>query len=360
MSDAKTKPLDELLQVPLTRLEEAGLPRPPSLTLEQYLERLMSEEVLSPKAVRRFLAVYQDVRYGSKEVPGERVAQACEALTVEAARLDDLDEAALGRLRANVTPAPAPAPALASRPTGPLIPLSPPPAETGEAMAAPSLPGRKAAEPVRPSLRGRLPSARWLALVASSVLVWSVAMLGVGYWQSPKIKALVKRLNPDKKPQAPQRATPRQMLDHLRKVAAAKPEDLRRWRRYASYAFHIEQYPDAIIGYHHIIARKPGDHESLNNLAWLYCTAKDPAARNRKRALALAERAYALDKAPHIADTLAEACFQNGHVQRAISLEEDALQRATRRKEFFRKQLEKFKRAREQPGKKPDVSKSVP
>ena len=88
MSDAKTKPLDELLQVPLTRLEEAGLPRPPSLTLEQYLERLMSEEVLSPKAVRRFLAVYQDVRYGSKEVPGERVAQACEALTVVAARLD--------------------------------------------------------------------------------------------------------------------------------------------------------------------------------------------------------------------------------------------------------------------------------
>ena len=349
MSATDSKTPAGALQASLLRLEEAGLPRPPNLTLEQYLERLMSEEILSPGTVRRYLAVYQDVRYGSKEVPDARVEQVCGALEEEIGRLDDLELIALEKIRLSLAPAPTHAPPIASRPTGPLISLSPPPPPLtagGPGAAAPSLPGRQPEPPARRTLRQRLPSARWLALVSASALVWSVAMLGVGYWQSPKIKALVKRIRgAEKKPAAATRATPQQMLESLRKGAAAKPNDLRRWRQYASYAFHIEQYPDAIIGYHHIITRKPSDHESLNNLAWLYCTAKDPAARDRVRALALAERAYSIDKAPHIADTLAEACFQNGHYQRAIVLEEDALRRATRRKEFFRRQLEKFRKA---------------
>ncbi len=251
---------------------------------------------------------------------------------------------------------------MASRPTGPLIPLSPAPAPPGAGAplaAAPSLPGSQPAAPSRTSLRDRLPAPRSLALVATAVLVWSVAMLGVGYWQSPRIKALVLRFQkpkPKPKPKPKKPNTPRRNLELLRKAAAARPDDLRRWRQYAGYAFHIEQYADAIIGYHHLIARKPRDPESLNNLAWLYCTAKDRAARDRVRALALAERAYAVKKAPYIADTLAEACFQNGNYKRAIALEEDALRRSTKRKEFFRKQLEKFKQAAAQRAEKPPAA----
>ena len=346
MDETRNNAAGDALQAPLDALEAAGLPRPPSLTLEQYLERLMPADVLTPGSVRRFLEVYQEVRYGSREVSEERVRQVCQALSSEIGRAAS-DEALLQRARQKLTPAPPPAPAIASRPTGPLIPLSPapaPPGAGGPRAAAPSLPGREPVKPPRPTLWERLPSARSLALVATAVLVWSVAMLGVGYWQSPRIKALVKRFQKPK-PRVTTSLTPRQTLDLLRKAAAARPEDLRRWRQYAGYASHIEQYADAIIGYHHIIARKPKDPEALNNLAWLYCTAKDRAARNRVRALALAERAYAVKQAPYIADTLAEACFLNGHYQRAVALEEDALRRSSRRKEFFRKQLEKFKKA---------------
>ena len=347
MSDADQKTASEALQAPLRRLEEAGLPRPPSLTLEQYLERLVSAGALSPGAVRRYLTIYQDVRYGSREAPPEQVEWACEALLGELARLVDLDDDALQGIRAKIAPTRAVGPAIASRSTGPRIPINPPPPpldDGGPGAPAPSLPGRQPEPPGRRSLRQRLPSARSLTLVATALLVWSVAMLGVGYWQSPRIKALVKRVSGSKKKPATVKATPRQLLDHLRKGVEAKPDDLNSWRKYASYAFHIEQYADAIIGYHHIITRKPRDHESLNNLAWLYCTARDPGARDRVQALALAERAYAIDKAPHIADTLAEACWQNGRYRRAVALEEDALRRSSRRKEFFRKQLEKFRK----------------
>ena len=353
----------ETLQAPLQRLEQTGLPRPPSLTLEQYLERLMAADALSPRAVRRFLEVYQDVRYGSKEVPLERVVVASDALLMEAEGLAEMDPAALATIRGRLSPSPAPAPAITGRPTAPLIPLSPPPSPPGAGgpvAARPSLPGRPADAPTRPPLRQRLPSLRSLALVATAVMVWSVAMLGVGYWQSPRIKALVKRFKaPEKQPAPRQKMTPRLVLQRLRKAAAARPEDLPRWRQYAAYASEIGQYADAIIGYHHVIYMDPKDHMSLNNLAWLYCTARDPVARDKVRALALAERAYSIHKAPYVVDTLAEACFQNGHIKRAIALEEDALRRATERKEFFRKQLEKFKRgsrkraeASGQPGKK--------
>ena len=335
--------LQDVLQI----LERQGLRRPPSLTLEQYLGRLVTAGLLSAAAVERYLEAYGEVRYGDREVSPERLERVCGALERELVALDrDGAEELLEDARQRLSP-PTPAPAAAAapsrgRPTGPMIPLSPPPAGSGAAATsttAASGPGPAA--PPR-GLRDRLPSGRALALVLAAVLVWSVAMLGVGYWQSHRIGSLVKKLRPHKRPH---RFKSRRMLSRLRKAASARPDDLRRWRRYASFAFQIERYPDAIIGYHHIITRTPRDHESLNNLAWLYCTARDPSARDKKRALALAERAYALDRAPHIVDTLAEACFQNGFFQRAVKLEQDALKRAKQRKEFFRKQLEKFRRA---------------
>ncbi len=57
MDDKQHSATGDALQAPLQKLEAAGLPRPPSLTLEQYLERLMAAGALSPGAVRRFLEV---------------------------------------------------------------------------------------------------------------------------------------------------------------------------------------------------------------------------------------------------------------------------------------------------------------
>ena len=114
---------------------------------------------------------------------------------------------------------------------------------------------------------------------------------------------------------------------------------------YAMVAGYLHQYADAVHAYRHVIRRWPKEAMALNNLAWLHLTAQAPYARDAAEGLLLAEQAYALDQAPYITDTLAEACYQNGQVERAVKLEQDALDRAKQRKGTFRKSLERYKRA---------------
>lgn len=91
-------------------------------------------------------------------------------------------------------------------------------------------------------------------------------------------------------------------------------------------------------------ALAPNDPEILNSIAWLYATAKDPAYRNPKLALAYAVRAAKIKPAAHILDTLAESFFINGYVKEAIKIEEEALQKANKNISYYKKQLERFKK----------------
>lgn len=91
---------------------------------------------------------------------------------------------------------------------------------------------------------------------------------------------------------------------------------------------------------------KPHNPEALNNLAWLYATARDPAFRNPTRALSLALEAVKLKPdEPHILDTLAEAYFLNGRIEEAIQTEQKALSLAGNSPEHYRRQLKRFKEA---------------
>jgi len=89
----------------------------------------------------------------------------------------------------------------------------------------------------------------------------------------------------------------------------------------------------------------PQDPETLNSLAWLYATAKDPAMRRPALALALALEAVRRSPLPHIWDTLAEAYYVNGQYQMALAASRSALQAGPRQRvEYFQRQLARFEK----------------
>jgi tetratricopeptide (TPR) repeat protein len=88
----------------------------------------------------------------------------------------------------------------------------------------------------------------------------------------------------------------------------------------------------------------PDNPQVLNNLAWLYATCEDKRFRDHERALMLAQRAASLEQTPYILDTLAESYYVNGMVDEAIATAKKALESAKQNKNYFKDQLEKFKK----------------
>lgn len=92
------------------------------------------------------------------------------------------------------------------------------------------------------------------------------------------------------------------------------------------------------------IREKPESPEVYNALAWAFAIRR----MNLEEALELALRAHELDpEDPNIMDTVAEVLYGLGRYQEAVEWETRALQRAPD-DAFFRKQLEKFKKALKQ------------
>jgi len=102
----------------------------------------------------------------------------------------------------------------------------------------------------------------------------------------------------------------------------------------------------AVKAYEQALALQPMP-DILNNLAWLLATSEDDALRDPPRALTLARQAIALQKSPHIWDTLAEALFANGRIAEAISAEEEALALHPEDRQIYEQQLERFRRTLE-------------
>ena len=102
----------------------------------------------------------------------------------------------------------------------------------------------------------------------------------------------------------------------------------------------------AASAYDVAIRLNPDNPDALNNLAWLLVTSDNPDLRNPQKALELAKKAIALEKAPHIWDTLAEALYANGRVEDAIEAENKALQMHPDDRQVYEKQLSRFMKAR--------------
>lgn len=96
------------------------------------------------------------------------------------------------------------------------------------------------------------------------------------------------------------------------------------------------------------LEKDPNQAGTLNNLAWLYATCEDTSRQNPERALALALRAAEIMPAQHILDTLAESYFVNGKFREALETGHKALSAAQENRDYFREQLEKFRKALEE------------
>lgn len=106
-----------------------------------------------------------------------------------------------------------------------------------------------------------------------------------------------------------------------------------------------KKYEKAIQAYEKSIALKEDNPWSLNNLAWLYATCEDEAFLNPARAVELARKAAGQLEASQIIDTLAESYFVSGRFDDAVREGKRALDLSKDNREYYKKQLERFKAA---------------
>ena len=116
------------------------------------------------------------------------------------------------------------------------------------------------------------------------------------------------------------------------------------WQRLlADLQQELDQESEALAAYERANELEPGNPETLNNLAWLLITARDPQVRDAKRALALAKEASSLrPTAAFILDTLAAAYWANDMIDPALNAERLAIKLDPVNRPFYRRQMDFF------------------
>ena len=86
------------------------------------------------------------------------------------------------------------------------------------------------------------------------------------------------------------------------------------------------KYKEALAILEQMLKETPKDYVLMNNLAWIYATARDLKTRNGARAVALAQDALMINPIDcHVWSTLAEAYFISGRYDKALRNAEQAL-----------------------------------
>ncbi len=120
------------------------------------------------------------------------------------------------------------------------------------------------------------------------------------------------------------------------------------YRTLGSLYYQWKEYPQAIEFFILALDMSPNDPETLNNLAWLYATCENESLRNPNLALDLAQHAATIDPRAHILDTLAESYHINGRMEEAIQTAHAALEISRENRSYFKDQLDRFRKAREE------------
>ncbi len=114
----------------------------------------------------------------------------------------------------------------------------------------------------------------------------------------------------------------------------------------------MDRYRDALQVFEPLLLENPLDYALQNNVAWLLATAKDPAVRNPRRALRMAQDSlFQRTNEHHIWSTLAEAHYVCGQYERAFRAAAIAFDLAGQAKvnadamEQYRRQLIKCREA---------------
>lgn len=124
-----------------------------------------------------------------------------------------------------------------------------------------------------------------------------------------------------------------ELVIESREIIRADPANLPA-RYYAATALiSLRRYEAARTLLEQLLELHPQHPALLNNLAWLYAAATDPAIRQPQRALELARRAVVIEpNSFHIWNTLSEAYFVNRDFERALRAAEEALRLAEQQK----------------------------
>jgi Zn-dependent protease with chaperone function len=102
------------------------------------------------------------------------------------------------------------------------------------------------------------------------------------------------------------------------------------------------RWEEARSAYEEALRLEPDNPVVLNNLAWLLATTPERGLRDPARAVRLAEKAVAQEGNPVYLDTLAEAYYAAGNLDRALAVIDEAIEKATDRVGYYREQKEKF------------------
>ena len=104
------------------------------------------------------------------------------------------------------------------------------------------------------------------------------------------------------------------------------------------------RYREAIASYEKALSLSPDNPDILNNYAWLLVTVPEKNLRDPAKAMDLAERAVEIKPGTgYILDTLALCLFMNGHKEKAIKTEEEAVAVDPENRELYLKQLKMFR-----------------
>jgi tetratricopeptide (TPR) repeat protein len=108
------------------------------------------------------------------------------------------------------------------------------------------------------------------------------------------------------------------------------PEDLKKETEVFVLLLQLDQVPLAVELYRQVLKAQPDSLVILNNLAWIQATCDDPAIRNPREAVQLAEKACILTnyKSARAMDTLAAAYASQGDFERAVITAKKAIKTA--------------------------------
>jgi tetratricopeptide (TPR) repeat protein len=114
----------------------------------------------------------------------------------------------------------------------------------------------------------------------------------------------------------------------LQKALQTKPDLVEAHSSLGAAFLQQGKIPEAMAQYQQALQLQPNDPATQNSLAWLLATAPDPALRNGKQAVQLAQRAneLAAGKNPFILRTLAAAQAELGHFDEAKNDAQNALE----------------------------------
>ncbi len=132
---------------------------------------------------------------------------------------------------------------------------------------------------------------------------------------------------------ADQSEKPLEAIQYYKDASIA--DDLWLKTRLAMLLGEVGEFEEGIEIFQSLLQGHPQEASLLNNIAWLQITRPDVSDQTRKEALKLATQAVKLVPSPEYLDTLAEAYFQLGDIEKALELIEQAQKQSFRETEQY-------------------------